>query len=344
MADDADQRLTRAVISDWQRRLGELAGAPVGEHDMHLRGRAAADFYRVDGLIHDDELENFEFYMYVRELSLIPVVYSALRAPVVPAQDKVRALDQSDVLAVSTPLSRPAYRLAGGRRLLTRPGDLSITRHVVTAQLSDTVADWAGIVLPTSLLGQRRAAAIEQSWIPVVSGSLLARATASFIASFSVATATGVVPPPSGDTQLAAIDLIASALGEMAGVSSSLTDNPLFVREAVLDLIERRYADPDFGVDDIARELHLSLRQVYRYFEDSEQSLAGRIAQRRVVAATVAFRSEPRTPIGNIARRAGFASAATFRNRFRAAVGIGPTEYRAMLLSGEPVPEVATVD
>lgn len=342
-----DKVIDRAKFETWQRRLSDIAGAPVGEPNLHMKGPEAAAAYRVTDLAITDDPDDFEFYMHVRDLGMISAVYTAIRTSVSAAATPDafrRNTEPSEFLAISTPLSRPAYWIdAGGRRLLTRPGDLSVTRDAITVQYSDTATEWAGIVISRSLLGQRRAAVIDHSWIPVVSGSLLARATASFVTSFAVTTAAGIGPEPSTDTQLAAVDLIGTALSEMAGVSSSLTDNPAFVQEAVLDLIERRHGDPDFGVDDIARELHLSRRQVYRYFEDTEQSLAGRIARRRVITATQLLRAEPRAAIGNVGRRSGFGSVATFRNRFRALVGIGPTEYRAMVLSGETLPEVAAV-
>ncbi len=345
---DGDKVLDGAKYRAWQRRLTEIAGAPLGEPHLHLKGEDAAKIYHLEeGRLMADDPDRCEFYMYVRDLGLISGVYTQLRTPLclAPGASENPRTEPSEFLSISTPLTRPAYRIdSAGRRQVTRPGDLLVSRDANTVQLTETVTDWAGVIISRSLLGQRRAAAIEHSWIPVVSGSLLARATASFMTSFAVTTACGVAPDPSTDTQLAVVDLLASALGEMAGMSSSLTDNPAFVQEAVIDLIERRHPDPEFGVDDIARELHLSRRQVYRYFEDTGQSLAGRIAQRRVIAAAQTLRGEPRTPIGNVARRAGFGSVATFRNRFRATVGVGPTEYRSLLLNGEPVPEIVTVD
>lgn len=334
------------TVAAWRQRLSMIAGAPVGDPDLHLVGREAIDLYRLDQDVQTIEPDEFEVYMYTSKLSMISSSFAALRSPVTLSRSEALTRARpSDELVVGTVIDHATTRIErGNRRIQYRPGELILTGNATSyAQLSDNPVDSVGVVIPRRLLGKRRAA-IERSWQPFVSGSLLARATASFITSFAVPTATGVGPKPSTETELAAVDLIVSALGELTGISSSLTDNPIFVREAVVDVIERRYADPEFGVDSIAAELHLSRRQAYRYFEDSGQSLAGRIADRRIQAALELLRAEPRTPIGNVARRSGFTSVATFRNRFRAKVGIGPTECRALLLSGQPIPPLATED
>lgn len=338
--------LDQRTVTAWRRRLSGIAGGPVGEPDLYLAGAEAIEFYQLGQDVQADEPQSFEVYLYTSDLSLISSSFAALRSPVTLSRLDTRARPGSgDELVVGTVIDHATTRVeSGNRRIRYRPGELILTGSATSyVHLSDDIVDSVGVVIPRRLLGRRRAA-IEHSWQPLVSGSLLARATASFITSFAVPTATGVGPKPSTETELAVVDLIVSALGELTGISSSLTDNPIFVREAVVDVIERRYADPEFGVDAIAAELHLSRRQAYRYFEDSGQSLAGRIAERRIRAATDILRAEPRSPIGAVARKSGFTSVATFRNRFRARLGIGPAEYRALLLSGQSTPPLATED
>ena len=284
--------------------------------------------------------------MYRMPLNLLDSSVAILRSPVRFAlTDDDERRQTGENLMVGTCLSHPAtYVEPGSRDHRYRPGELILTVNSPAHLLvSDEPVDSVGVLIPRELLGSHRRA-IERNWQPFVSGSVLARATAAFITSFAVSTALGVEPKPSVETEEAVVDVIVSALGELTGTSSSLTDNPLLVREAVLDVIERRFADVEFGVDMIAADLHLSRRQIYRYFEASGQSLAARIAERRVEAALELLNEQPQTPVGAVARRTGFASVATFRNRFRALVGIGPAEYRAALLSGEPVPAVAIAD
>lgn len=342
----AGRGLSDEVVAQWKRRLNTIAGRPVGDPTLHLVGDEAISLYGIDLDVESVNPEAFEVYMYTEPLTLIGSSFAALRSPVKLSRRDANARSRpSDDLVVGTMIDYATTRIErGGRPIRYRPGELILTGNSTSyVQLAETPVDSVGVVIPRRLLGKRRAA-IERSWQPFVSGSLLARATAAFITSFAVPTAAGLDPKPSAETELAVVDLIVSALGELSGVSSTLTDNPVFVREATLDLIERYHTDPEFGVEVIAAELHLSRRQVYRYFEDSEQSLAGRIAERRVRTALDLMNAQPQTAVGIIALRSGFVSVATFRSRFRAQVGIGPSEARALLISGEQLPTVTAAE
>lgn len=337
--------LAASEVDAWKARLSSVAGVDVPPPPIHRVGTEAVDFYGVEPSELIDPRE-FEVLMYRVPLTLMESSVAVLRSPVrLEFTEDDKRLRLGDNLMVGSCLDHAAtYVEPGARDHLYRPGELILTGNSPAHLLmSDGPVDSVGVVIPRELLG-RNSRAIERSWQPFVSGSVLARATAAFITSFAVSTAIGVEPNPSAETEEAVVEVIVSALGELTGTSSSLTDNPLLVREAVLDVIERRYSDVEFGVDMIAADLHLSRRQIYRYFEASGQSLAARIAERRIEAAIDLLNSQPQTPIGAVARRTGFASVATFRNRFRTRVGIGPTEYRAALLSGLPVPTDAITD
>ncbi|MDY6807974.1 MAG: helix-turn-helix domain-containing protein [Actinomycetota bacterium] len=98
----------------------------------------------------------------------------------------------------------------------------------------------------------------------------------------------------------------------------------------------RRFHDPSFGPDDIAYELHVSRRQLYRYFAATGESPATAIADRRLAEVRTLLLDRPDLRLSEIAGRAGFSSTSTMRNRFRAAFGVTPTEFRSEVPGAPP--------
>ncbi|WP_404430765.1 helix-turn-helix domain-containing protein [Microbacterium lacus] len=118
------------------------------------------------------------------------------------------------------------------------------------------------------------------------------------------------------------------------------------MRIQVAQLIEVRHADPTFGIDDIAAELHISRRQLYRYFSDEKPSLRETLLRRRLETARALILDTQERDGDTLARAAGFVDAASLRAHFRRHFGLSPTEFRrvhflrrapaeAMLLTGE---------
>lgn len=130
--------------------------------------------------------------------------------------------------------------------------------------------------------------------------------------------------------------MIRAALGELDYRRYHLPDNPLFVREAAIDLINRNHRDPAFTPDTIARSLHISRRQLYRHFENADESVSDVIASQRLQTACSFLTNRPDLTLAQVAAMSGFPSAATFRNRFRARYGVGPREYRSGSEAGRP--------
>ncbi|MDY6811614.1 MAG: helix-turn-helix domain-containing protein [Actinomycetota bacterium] len=130
--------------------------------------------------------------------------------------------------------------------------------------------------------------------------------------------------------------MIRGALGELDYRRYHLPDNPLFVREAAIDLINRNHRDPAFTPDTIARSLHISRRQLYRHFENADESVSDVIASQRLQTACSFLTNRPDLTLAQVAAMSGFPSAATFRNRFRARYGVGPREYRSGSEAGRP--------
>ncbi|GAA3634492.1 hypothetical protein GCM10022200_17170 [Microbacterium awajiense] len=99
---------------------------------------------------------------------------------------------------------------------------------------------------------------------------------------------------------------------------------PLALRLAAL--IDARHTDPDLDVDQIARELYASRRQLYRHASSS--GVAGMLTERRVCTAQELLDREPDLSIAEIAHRAGFTNPARMRVQFVRTHGVTPAAYR----------------
>lgn len=99
------------------------------------------------------------------------------------------------------------------------------------------------------------------------------------------------------------------------------------VRQAALRCIDEQHREHSFGVDDIARELFMSRRQLYRAFPD-EGGIAGMIAARRVKTAERIMAGRPTLQLSEVATMAGFSTAGVMRAHFRRTYGTTPQRHR----------------
>lgn len=90
-------------------------------------------------------------------------------------------------------------------------------------------------------------------------------------------------------------------------------------RARALMLLRRE--DPGFGVDDLAREMHMSTRQLQRVFAKADSSPAEELRRMRVEFATSLLVDDALAPLSmdEVARHAGFGGAASMRRAFAAA-------------------------
>jgi AraC-like DNA-binding protein len=139
----------------------------------------------------------------------------------------------------------------------------------------------------------------------------------------------------------ATTDLVRAAL--MAGVD----EEPFRAdgREQNLVTVAKSYisqhlAEPDLGAEPIARALFISVRQVYKLWENEPGSLGQWILERRLDAARRELTSPRRRnqTIAAIAGRWGFVDATHFSRRFRQAYGMSPREWRHACQRGATIP------
>lgn len=121
--------------------------------------------------------------------------------------------------------------------------------------------------------------------------------------------------------------LLATSAGSQRSVREAMHDTELL---RVQTYIDQHLNERDLGPAKIARASHMSIRRLYKVWDSSGLSLTQYIIARRLDRASqdlqrATLRSKP---ISQIARSCGFADAAHFSRRFRAAYGVSPREWR----------------
>jgi AraC-like DNA-binding protein len=128
----------------------------------------------------------------------------------------------------------------------------------------------------------------------------------------------------------ATTDLVRAALISAVDEEPVRGDQDQNLTTVVKSYITQHLADPDLGAERIAQAMFISVRQVYKLWENEPAPLGQWIVERRLEAA----RHELTSPRGRnqtiaaIARRWGFADSTHFSRRFRQAYGMSPREWR----------------
>lgn len=324
--------LDPAVVDRWRRLNGpahELGS--LRSRQVRTRGRHGIDAYADLVELEADDPDEFEQLALWRPFSKI-IAFSILQTAARTRRTSARIREYpSNFLIVACQTIGRTTGDANGHRVSAEPGQMSITDSRRPYDLrTHGVTDATGIWVPTELMGAEIAGGATVS--PIAPDTVLSRSCASLVVRLARDAAFGGADIDL-DTELAAIEVVRATL-EQEHAGDDLRGNPLFLREAVIDLIERNFRDPDFGVDAIARHLHISKRHLYRGLEGQGLSLPEMIADRRLDWACTLLAQPARVRLDGVAQAAGFTSAATLRNRFRAKFGVGPATYRRQLQSG----------
>ena len=125
---------------------------------------------------------------------------------------------------------------------------------------------------------------------------------------------------------------------------SSAADEQRLAREAMADTlllrvqayVREHLSDPGLTPDAIAAAHHVSVRQLYKTFASSGLSLEQWIIALRLEGARrdLARADSRQRTIAAVGRRWGFPNPSHFTQRFRAAYGMTPREWRALQLEG----------
>ncbi|WP_024332884.1 AraC family transcriptional regulator [Gordonia hirsuta] len=316
-------------IEAWHRRI--RVDEPLGENSTRymLRiGEQGLENHIATFKVEADPANGFEEYLYWRPLTEL-MTFSLLRTPCATERTAqlVAEYPSRFVLVATQHLPGGGAVVQDGRVL-----EYAHPRHLVMVhnqepftQISETVADLAGIWVPTELLGIP--AGEPWSMAPMVDSSPLARATAAYVASFANDIAARRADVDT-DTEVAVAGLIRAVLSTHRADTFQPADSELYVREVSRSLIEQNYRDPAFNADTLAQMLYVSRRHMYRYFADTGTTPAKLIAQRRLDQARRLLAGNSGMGLAEVAAASGFASAGTMSKRFRAEYGMSPSDYR----------------
>lgn len=124
------------------------------------------------------------------------------------------------------------------------------------------------------------------------------------------------------------LGLVALALTETVQRSSTALRPQRY--QGILDVVERRLADPDLTPGEVAKELSISLSYLAKLCAEHGTSF-GRLLQARRLdrAHALLGRCEPSWTVTQVATACGFHDSAYFSRAFRARFGVTPTERRA---------------
>ena len=146
----------------------------------------------------------------------------------------------------------------------------------------------------------------------------------------------------------ATADLVRAALISAVDEEPVRGDRDQNLITVVKGYITQHLADPGLGAERIAQAMFISVRQVYKLWENEPGPLGQWIVERRLEAA----RRELTSPRGRnqtiaaIARRWGFADSTHFSRRFRQAYGMSPREWRHGIrprIAGNPAQPASTL-
>lgn len=140
-------------------------------------------------------------------------------------------------------------------------------------------------------------------------------------------------------TEAALIALVRGLFRQFPGDGE--TDRASELRAQANRVIELRHRDPAFGIEELAAELHVSRRQLFRLFAGTDESLAARLLRRRLVTARELLLSTPPQDLTTVAGKAGFVDAAALRAQFSRHVGLSPSAFRLAAQAQPPRPAEA---
>lgn len=137
---------------------------------------------------------------------------------------------------------------------------------------------------------------------------------------------------PTGDATLELVRAMISSAGRDDARFDSVMNETLYTR--IVAFIQQHLTDPGLSPERIARQHHISLRQLHKLWRHNELTLSEWIVSERLEGARRAL-AAPATPVtvAAIARRWGFTDSTHFSRRFRGAYRLSPGEWRRLNLS-----------
>lgn len=329
--------ITEHEIAEWYRRLTTTA-APTVDDDVsavpewflsaivHVRGRAGLELVAGSGPVTAPNPDAYEGALVRAHVGDLTVFSSLMTSHTSTMALAVHGGDE--IVMIGTVGKGTQFLRAGGSVATVPVGRTGFLSNLVASvgeqvELSQVTA----LVLPVSLVAsyrsviERGAQLLPDTAITKVAADAWCRLLVEFLRA----------PEPSLQARLSAESILLTvtrALLQQAMDDDVRKQRAVHARAAAATVIERRHSDPTFGVDELAADLHLSRRQLYRYFDGETVGVSKLLQRRRLEAAKELLFVEPPHDLDAIARWSGFLSAATLRAQFTRTFGVSPTEYR----------------
>jgi AraC-like DNA-binding protein len=142
------------------------------------------------------------------------------------------------------------------------------------------------------------------------------------------------------DAGRAAIDLLVMALRDVAPLMPGGEGSAGVLLDMMRVHIRERLADPNLGVEELARRHHVSVNSLYTLFERIGTTPGMYLREQRLLAARTML-SDPRYArlgMSSIAAAVGFRELTTFERAFRRQHGTTPASWRREHLRSVPLP------
>jgi AraC-like DNA-binding protein len=339
--------IPKAEIQAWAARLAggtprgaaEAGGIPdwMGESRIQLRGRAGLRELSNFGETTAAQPERFEAHLLRAPVGEV-MLFSTLETPHVV---NYGGLAHGPDIVIIGRTGHGLQRLY--RRRAAMPDDMGAGRMGFMSSLAPSVVEHVGIsettgmVVPTDLLGPVRDRLT--TGVGLIPDTVLTRAAGEFLAGILVERLRQG-GPDAASNEPALESAIVGLARTLVGQSAEATDGlAAAMRAEAMEVIERLFPDPTFDARRLATELHVSRRQLYRYFADAPRSIHESIHSRRLAAVRGLILTHPHRDLESIARECGFVDGGSMRARFLRAFGVSPSAFRRAAALATPVPE-----
>ncbi|WP_082965426.1 helix-turn-helix domain-containing protein [Gordonia sp. 852002-51296_SCH5728562-b] len=322
---DVAQSLSQDVVVRWKRGLGV---GLTGRAPRTLSGRNGLAQFSDWAIATAADPSGFEALSYQRTLSMLRV-YAQLATPYRLTRGVEAGRGTSgEVVVVVNGLRACTHVRVGDQIGALRPGQMAVNPADTPFTLWTT-----SVTDPTILLVREETLGVVDAVLPGDSASLLPRTVAAFVQRF-VADAATANRPVDAEAERIVIELLRATVTQHSGqVGRHLSSSAAVVRQRAREMIEERYADPDFSPDSIAQDLFMSRRQLYRHFDDTGTTPSRLINERRLRCARELLSGDHPMLLEEVAHRSGYASVSTLRNRFKSEFGIAPRQFSESVIA-----------
>ncbi len=318
------------------RSLFTTDAVPAGARRAYWREALSRTFTDVDIVVPEDVYSGTIRTARLGRLQVVTVECDALRAVRTPrltargsAENLIVRLQGRGVARLEQD-AREAYLQAGEIVFydMTRPHRMDFPERHQTKS----------VLLPRRLLGLKESDLQRITATPIRTDTALGALVSPFLS--GLVDSAGSCPPHIGELLARnAVDLLTGLAHEQLGrkpVAAPGGDRVMLLRMQVF--IDRHLADPDLTPEVIARAHHISVRYVYKLFQQEDVTV-GRWIQRRRLAECRRELARPEAAlrtVAGVARRWAFTSPAHFSRVFQAAYGMSPSEWRDSGGDGRP--------